>query len=215
MIPTRRSLERPVRQPAESQRPHHSQAVQRTDYGGVWKVALDRYFEPFLRLCFPAVHAVIDWSHNAIPLDQELQEVAKDAEIAKHRVDKLFQVRRHNGAEDSILVHLAVQIQPDRQLPQRLYRYYCRIRDRFDRRVVTLAAVVILAHRIAQERRNDSVQREASKWALTRQWYEQGYRKEDVQELFRVIDWLVRLPAEQEVEFRRKIAEYEAQKHTL
>ena len=31
------------------------------------------------------------------------------------------------------------------------------------------AAVVILAHRTAQERRRDPVQREASKWALTRQ----------------------------------------------
>jgi hypothetical protein len=239
-----------------------SSAVQRTDYNVAWKLALDRYLEPFLRLCFPTVHAVIDWSHDPIPLDQELQEVVQDGEIAKHRVDKLFEVRRHNGAEDSVLVHVAVQSQPDRLLPQRLYRYYCRIRDRFDRRLVTLAvladrsprfrpgayekeslgcrmrfeypscklldldramlerennpaAIVILAHRTAQERRRDPVQREASKWALTRQLYERGYRKEDILELFRVIDWFVQLPAEQEIEFRRKITEYEAQQHTL
>jgi hypothetical protein len=223
-------------------------------------LAIDRYFEPFLRLCFPVVHAGIDWSHDPTPLDQELQEVVRDAETGKHRVDKLFQVRRHDGTQDWILVHVEVQSHSDRRLPQRLYRYYCRIRDRYDRRVVSLAvladasprfrpgpfeeetlgcrvrfeypscklldldraqlelennpaAVVILAHRTAQERRRDPVQREASKWALTRPLYERGYSKEDIQELFRVIDWLVQLPAEQEVEFRRKIAEYEAQKH--
>jgi hypothetical protein len=75
------------------------------------------------------------------------------------------------------------------------------------------AALVILAHRAAQERRRDPVQRQALKWALTRSLYERGYRKEDILELFRLIDWLVRLPQEQEVEFRRQVAEYEAQKH--
>jgi hypothetical protein len=197
---------------------------------------------------------------RAPALDQELQEVVRDVQIGKHRVDKLFEVRRHDGTEDWILVHVEVQSQPDHRLPERLYRYYCRIRDRYDRRVVSLAvladtsprfrpgpyeqetlgcrvrfeypycklldfdrarlerenkpaAVVILAHRTAQGRRRDPVQREASKWALTRQLYERGYSKEDIQELFRVIDWLVPLPGEQEIEFRRKIVEYEAQKH--
>jgi hypothetical protein len=237
-----------------------SSAVQRTDYDGAWKEALDRYFEPFLRLCFPAVHAGTDWARGFSPLDQELQEVVRDAEMGKHRVDKLFQVHRHDGTEDWILVHVEVQSRPDHRLPQRLYRYYCRIRDRYDRRVVSLAvladrssrfrpgpyeeetlgcrvrfeypccklldldravlerdnnpaALVILAHRAAQERRRDPVQRQALKWALTRSLYERGYRKEDILELFRLIDWLVRLPQEQEVEFRRQVAEYEAQKH--
>jgi hypothetical protein len=96
-------------------------AVKRTDYDGAWKEALDRYFEPFLRLCFPAVHAGIDWSRAVTPMDQE--------------------------------------------------------------------------------------------WALTRPLYERGCSKEDILELFRLIDWLVQLPQEQEVEFRRQVAEYEAQKH--
>jgi hypothetical protein len=101
-----------------------SSAVQRTDYDGAWKEALRRYFEPFLRLCFPAVHAGIDWSRDAIPLDHELHEVVRDAETGKNRVDKLFQVHRHDGTEDWILVHLEIQSRPDHQLPQRLYRYH-------------------------------------------------------------------------------------------
>jgi hypothetical protein len=189
-----------------------------------------------------------------------LQEVVRDAETGKHRVDKLFQVHRHDGTEDWILVHVEVQSRPDRRLPQRLHRYYCRIRDRYDRRVVSLAvladrsprfrpgpheeetlgcrlrfeypccklldldrevleresnpaALFILAHRAAQERTRDPVERQALKWALTRPLYERGYSKEDILELFRLIDWLVQLPKELEIEFRRQVADYEARKH--
>jgi hypothetical protein len=235
-------------------------AVQRTDYDGAWKEMLDRYLEPFLRLCFPAVHAGIDWSRGFTPLDLELQEVVRDAETGKHRVDKLFQVHCHDGTEDWILVHVEVQSRPDRRLSQRLYRYYCRIRDRYDRGVLSLAvladrsprfrpgpheeetlgcrlrfeypscklldlgramlerednpaALILLAHRAAQERTGDPVERKTLKWALTRPLYERGYSKEDILELFRLIDWLVQLPKEQEVEFRRQVAEYEARKH--
>ena len=27
-----------------------------------WKIAIELFLEPFLLLCFPAVHALIDWS---------------------------------------------------------------------------------------------------------------------------------------------------------
>jgi hypothetical protein len=234
--------------------------VQRTDYDGAWKEALERYLEPFLRLCFPNVHAGIDWSRGFASREQELQRIVRDSQTGKRRVDKLFQVYRHDGAEDWILVHVEVQSRPDRCLPARLYRYHGRISDRYNRRVVTLAvladtspgfrpgpyeletlgcrvrfeypccklldldpamlerennpaAVVILAHRAARQRTRDPAQRKTLKWAVTRPLYERGYSKEEIQELFRLIDWLVQLPAEQEVEFRRQVAEYEVQKH--
>jgi hypothetical protein len=180
-------------------------AVQRTDYDGAWKEALARYFEPFLRLCFPAVHAGIDWSRGVTPLDQELQEVVRDADTGKHRVDKLFQVHRHDGTEEETL---GCRVR---------FEYPCCKLPDLDRAVLERgnnpAALVILAHRAAQGRTRDPVQRKALKWALTRSLYERGYSKEDILELFRLIDWLVQLPQEQEVEFRRLVAEYEAQKH--
>ena len=33
-----------------------------SDYDGAWKAALDVYLQEFLELCFPAIHAAIDWS---------------------------------------------------------------------------------------------------------------------------------------------------------
>jgi hypothetical protein len=56
----------------------------RTDYDGAWKQALDLYLEPFLRLCFPTVHAGIDWSQKATSRDTELQQT-----------DHLNQARNH------------------------------------------------------------------------------------------------------------------------
>ena len=59
---------------------------QRTDFDGAWKEAIERYFESFMRLCFPAVHAGIDWTRGFTPLDQELQAVVRDAASGKHQL---------------------------------------------------------------------------------------------------------------------------------
>jgi len=74
-------------------------------------------------------------------------------------------------------------------------------------------AIVIAAHRAAQSQTRDPVRRKAMKWEITRRLYEHGYSKETVLELFRLIDWLLSLPEEQRVEFRREVFEYEARKH--
>ena len=70
-----------------------------TDYDGAWKEALDLFLRPFLELCFPLVAAGIDWNAGVSFLDKELQEVVRDAELGKQRVDKLVEVRRLDGQE--------------------------------------------------------------------------------------------------------------------
>jgi len=113
----------------------------RTDYDGAWKQALDRYLEPFLRLCFPVVHAGIDWSQKVIPRDTELQQIVRSATTGKRHADKLVEVRRRDGAKKWLLVHLEVQSQPDRHLPERMYEYHRRIIERHQQRVVSLAVL--------------------------------------------------------------------------
>ncbi len=53
------------------------------------------------------------------------------------------------------------------------------------------AAVVIAAHRVAQQPAQDPARRKTAKWRLTRRLYERGYTKEDIIELYRLIDWLI------------------------
>ncbi|MCF7669953.1 MAG: transposase, partial [Verrucomicrobia bacterium] len=50
------------------------------------------------------------------------------------------------------------------------------------------------------------------KWELTRRLYERGYGKDEVLNLFRRIDWLMILPDENAVEFRKQLVEYEKEK---
>ena len=65
----------------------------------------------------------------------------RDAEPGKQRVDKLFRVVRRDEAEEWLLVHVEIQSQPDRLLPERMYHYHHRVADRYQRRVVSLAVL--------------------------------------------------------------------------
>ena len=62
------------------------------DYDSPWKEALDAYFEAFLALLFPEVHALIDWSRGYESLDKEFQQGAKVWTIA--------------GVEQWVLIHV-------------------------------------------------------------------------------------------------------------
>ena len=108
------------------------------DYDGAWKEALEHYLQPFLVLCFPAVANGIDWNQPVEFLDQELQQVVRDADLGKQRTDKLVKVRRRDGGEEWVMIHIEVQAQRDTDLPRRLYQYDHRIADRFGRSVVSL-----------------------------------------------------------------------------
>jgi hypothetical protein len=66
-----------------------------------------------------------------------------------------------------------------------------------------------MAHLKAIETRDNALERFASKVALTRRLYEQGYSREDVVNLFGFIDWIMSLPEELEQEFWREVRNLE------
>jgi hypothetical protein len=61
-----------------------------SEYDSPWKESLEVYFEPFLGLCFPAVHREIDWSQGYVSRDKELQKLLAESETGKRIVDKLI-----------------------------------------------------------------------------------------------------------------------------
>lgn len=109
------------------------------DYDSPWKEALDAYFEAFLALLFPAVHAQIDWSRGHAPLDKEFQQIVREAELGRRYVDKLVQVWTNDGAECWVLIHVEVQTARDAEFPKRMYVYNYRIFDRYNKSVASLA----------------------------------------------------------------------------
>jgi hypothetical protein len=112
-----------------------------SDYDGVWKVALDIYFEPFLALFFPVAHAAIDWIHAPLFRDTELQQVAPEETKGKQRVDRLVQVVQRDGTQALVLIHIEIQSQRDTTFAERMFRYHARIFDRERRPVVSLAVL--------------------------------------------------------------------------
>src|SRR5882672_818405 len=69
------------------------------DYDSPWKEALDAYFEAFLALLFPAIHAQLDWSRGHESLDKEFQQIVREAESGRRYVDKLVKVWTKDGEE--------------------------------------------------------------------------------------------------------------------
>ena len=77
-----------------------------TDYDSPWKEAMDYYFQAFLLLLFPKVHAQIDWARGYESLDKEFQQVVREAEFGRRYVDKLVKVWLLDGAECWVLIHV-------------------------------------------------------------------------------------------------------------
>ncbi len=100
---------------------------------------LELYFEPCLRLFFPAAQAQIDWSRPYEFLDKELQQIARDAELGRRYADKLVRVWLLDGRDLWILIHVEVQGQRDDSFPERMYIYNTRIAERYGRPVASLA----------------------------------------------------------------------------
>jgi hypothetical protein len=50
------------------------------------------------------------------------------------------------------------------------------------------------------------------KLRLVRGLYERGYSREDIQQLFRFIDWLMELPEDLDEQFRQDVQQFEEEK---
>jgi flagellar biosynthesis/type III secretory pathway protein FliH len=70
-------------------------------------------------------------------------------------------------------------------------------------------AVVVLGHLQAQATRADPARRRAWKFRLVKGLYERDLTKEDIRELFRLLDWILVLPDDLQQQFREEIYEYE------
>ena len=230
----------------------------RSDFDNPWKEAISLYFRPFMKFFFPRIEEEIDWGRGYEFLDQEFQQVVREAETGKAYTDKLVKVWRVNGTEIWVLVHIEVQSQAQEEFPERMYVYNYRIYDRYRKPVVSLAiladesvawrpdryreelwgwyvemgfptvklldyrermgeleensnpfAVIVAAHLTTQETRRDGTSRYEGKLRIAKSLYRRGYGRQDILELFRLIDWMVNLPKAAETQFLREIQHFE------
>ena len=118
----------------------HGQAAERRLR---WRVegALGVHLEEFLALCFPAIHAAIDWARPYRFLDTELQRATGDDQQGRRTADKLVEVWGRDGVAAWVLIHIEVQSQDISDFARRMFQYHYWLRDRFDRPVVSVAVL--------------------------------------------------------------------------
>ena len=70
-------------------------------------------------------------------------------------------------------------------------------------------AVIVAAHLTTQRTSQDPQSRYQGKLSLAKSLYQRGYSRQDILELFRLIDWMMTLPDRIESEFRQEIRRFE------
>lgn len=107
----------------------------------MWKGILEEVFDDFLRFLSPKCELVLDLDQGIEFLDKELEQVfpPENDVYSPKVVDKLIKVFTRSGKEEWILVHVEVQGQYHHDFPQRMFSYYYRILDKYQKPVTAYA----------------------------------------------------------------------------
>ncbi len=113
--------------------------MQRDD--ALWKSILEDIFEDFLLFFYPDAGSYFDFSKNFEYLDKELEQLfpPEDNSSQVRFVDKLVKVHCKNGDSEWILVHIEVQGYHDIHFGRRMFTYYSRILDKYDKPITAFA----------------------------------------------------------------------------
>jgi predicted transposase YdaD len=107
----------------------------------LWKGMLEAVFDDLLRFVFPRADLIFDMGRKFEFLDKELGEMYPEPEKKSDTrfVDKLVKVFQRDGSEEWVLCHVEIQGENDQGFAKRMFKYYARIFDRFDRPVTAIA----------------------------------------------------------------------------
>jgi predicted transposase YdaD len=128
--------------------------MQRND--SLWKSVLEDVFDDFLRFMHPNADEIFDFTRPPEFLDKELEQLfpPRKQKNAVKIVDKLAKVYTRDGTEEWVLIHCEVQGEYKYDFPQRMYTYFCRIFDKYGKRI---SAYAILTEDTPKERTNKYV----------------------------------------------------------
>ncbi len=107
----------------------------------LWKAALEDLFDDFLRFFYPDADKLFNLDRGFEYLDKELEQLfPTDADNYSPRyVDKLVKVFTNSGDEEWILIHIEVQGYTDQDFSKRMFQYYYRILDKYDKPITAFA----------------------------------------------------------------------------
>lgn len=105
----------------------------------LWKKVIADLFEEFLLFFLPEFHAEVDFSKPVDFLQQELFKEIIEERKGRKMADQIAKVQLKNGKEQWVLVHTEVQTKDEEDFPKRMFQYYYRIFDRYDKKIVAIA----------------------------------------------------------------------------
>lgn len=102
---------------------------------------MEYLFDDFLRFFYPDADHLFDMERGFEYLDKELEQLfpPEDDVYEPRYVDKLVKVFARNGAEEWVLVHVEVQGYADKDFAGRMFQYYLRILDKYNKPVTAFA----------------------------------------------------------------------------
>ena len=119
----------------------------------LWKSILEDVFDDFLRFVNPEVDTLLDLNKGFEFLDKELEQVfpPENNNYSPKVIDKLVKVFTKNGGEEWILVHIEVQGKYHKDFAGRMFQYFYRILDKYQK---PITAYAIFTEASAKERPN-------------------------------------------------------------
>ncbi len=110
------------------------------DYDTQWKEIITSLFQDFIAFFLPKAFNLIDFSFPIEFLEQELHQILSD-KYKKGKVinDKLVKVYLKDGQEKWILIHIEVQSSYESDFSERMFTYFYRIYDRYQKQITAIA----------------------------------------------------------------------------
>jgi len=107
----------------------------------LWKVIMEELFSDFISFLHPGIEQVLDLERGYQFLDKELEQVFHSEEEAgsSKLVDKLVRVYSHDGNEEFVLLHFEFQAQYRANFEKRMFTYFSRLMDKYDRPISAYA----------------------------------------------------------------------------
>jgi predicted transposase/invertase (TIGR01784 family) len=110
----------------------------------LWKAALEDLMEDFLLFFYPSARKQFNFKKDPEYLDKELDQLFPpvDDKYAPRYVDKLVKVFTNSNSEEWVLIHIEVQGYADKDFAKRMFQYYYRILDKYDKPITAFAIFV-------------------------------------------------------------------------
>ena len=107
----------------------------------LWKATLEDLFDDFLRFFYPDANELFDLAKGFEYLDKELDQLfpPEADNYAPRYIDKLVKVFAKDGNEEWILIHIEIQSYTDKDFAKRMFQYYYRILDKYDKPITAFA----------------------------------------------------------------------------